>query len=111
MARDAMPGYFAEVLALPEAKARVEQLAYVVLAANRAGLFSLQREARAEALMRLPFDATSVRDSAARRSRNSSSSRSSLMNVSWRPRLQVKGSRHILSCDASVTSARLTAPP
>ena len=51
MARDAMPAYFAEALALPEPKTRVEQLRYVLLAANRAGLLSMQREARAEAAM------------------------------------------------------------
>src|SRR5207248_4668514 len=51
LARDAMPGYFAETLALPDPKTRVEQLRLVVLAANHAGLFSTQREARAEALM------------------------------------------------------------
>jgi hypothetical protein len=51
MARDAMPAYFAEVRALPDPKTRVEQLRYVLLAANHAGLFSMQREARADALM------------------------------------------------------------
>jgi hypothetical protein len=51
LTRDAMPGYFEETLALPDPKARVEQLRLIVLAANRAGLFSVQREARAEALM------------------------------------------------------------
>ena len=51
MVRAAMPAYFAEVLALPEPKIRVEQLRYILMAANRAGLFPMQREARAEAFM------------------------------------------------------------
>jgi hypothetical protein len=51
MARDAMPAYFADVLALPDPKTRVEQLRWVLLAANRAGLFPMQREVRAEAFM------------------------------------------------------------
>ncbi len=51
LARDAMPGYFAEVLALPDPRTRIEQLRWVALSANRAGIFSTQRETQAEALM------------------------------------------------------------
>ena len=51
MARDAMPVFFAETLALPDPKVRVEQLRWVLLAAQHAGLFSIQREAQDESLM------------------------------------------------------------
>ena len=51
LVRDSIPAYFAEALALPDPKARVEQLGKLFLTANRSGLFSMQREARAEMLM------------------------------------------------------------
>src|SRR5439155_19300720 len=48
LARDSMPVYFAEALAVPDPKTRVEQLRSVWGAANHNGLFSMQREARDE---------------------------------------------------------------
>ncbi len=51
MARDGVPDFFAEAMAVPDPKTRVNHVRWALVAANHAGLFSIQREAQDEALM------------------------------------------------------------